>query len=61
MTDAVTSTGARFGKERMIGHDRSGRAGSAHDIVRALSGAVSGFCEGVMPVDDVTIVAVGRQ
>ncbi len=61
VTDAVTSTGARFGKERMMATIESARAGSAHDIVRALSGAVSGFCEGVIPVDDVTIVAVGRQ
>jgi phosphoserine phosphatase RsbU/P len=61
VTDAVTSTGARFGKERMIATIEAARSGSAHDIVRALSGAVSGFCEGVVPADDVTIVAVGRQ
>ena len=61
VTDAVTPSGARFGKERMIATIEAARDGSAHDIVRALSGAVSGFCEGVVPVDDVTIVAVGRQ
>lgn len=61
VTDAVTSTGARFGSDRMIATIESARGGSAHDIVRALSGAVSGFCDGVVPVDDVAIVAVGRQ
>jgi sigma-B regulation protein RsbU (phosphoserine phosphatase) len=61
VTDAMTSTGARFGKDRMIATIEEARGGTAHDIVRALSGAVSGFCEGVVPVDDVTIVAVGRQ
>lgn len=61
VTDAVTSTGARFGKDRMIATIEAARGGSAHDIVRELSRAVSGFCEGVVPVDDVTIVAVGRQ
>ena len=61
VTDAITSTGERFGKDRMIATIEAARDGSAHDIVRALSGAVSGFCEGVIPVDDVTIVAVGRH
>ena len=61
VTDAITSTGERFGKDRMIATIEAARAGSAHDIVAALSGAVSGFCEGVIPVDDVTIVAVGRH
>ena len=61
VTDAITSTGERFGKDRMIATIEAARGGSAHDIVRQLSGAVSGFCEGVMPVDDVTIVAVGRR
>ena len=44
----------------MIATLEEARAGSAHDL-RALSGAVNGFCEGVIPADDVTIVAVGRQ
>ena len=37
------------------------RDGSAHDLVAELSGAVSAFSGGVMPADDVTIVAVGRH
>jgi len=61
VTDALTSTGQRFGKERMIATVDAARAGSAHDIVQTLSAAVSGFCEGVVPADDVTIVAVGRH
>jgi sigma-B regulation protein RsbU (phosphoserine phosphatase) len=61
VTDAMTSTGERFGKERMIATLEEARAGSAHDLVRTLSGAVSRFCEGVTPADDVTIVAVGRH
>ena len=61
VTDALTSTGQRFGKERMIATVDAARAGSAHDIVQTLSAAVSNFCEGVVPADDVTIVAVGRH
>ena len=61
VTDALTSTGQRFGKERMIATVDAARAGSANDIVQTLSAAVSGFCEGVVPADDVTIVAVGRH
>jgi sigma-B regulation protein RsbU (phosphoserine phosphatase) len=61
VTDTMTSTGERFGKDRMIATIEAARGGSAHDIVRALSTAVSSFCEGVVPVDDVTIVAVGRR
>ena len=37
------------------------RDGSAHDLVAELSRAVSAFSGGVMPADDVTIVAVGRR
>ena len=59
VTDAVTSTGERFGKERMIATLEEARAGSAHDLA-GVEGP-SGFCEGVIPADDVTIVAVGRQ
>ena len=61
VTDAIASTGERFGKDRMIATIDRARGGSAHDIVRELSAAVSGFCEGMIPVDDVTIVAVGRH
>ena len=61
VTDAMTSTGERFGKDRMLSTIEHARGGSAHDIVAALSRAVSGFCEGVVPADDVTIVAVGRR
>ena len=61
VTDAMTSTGERFGKDRMLTTIEAARGGSAHDIVGALSSAVSGFCEGVVPADDVTIVAVGRH
>jgi sigma-B regulation protein RsbU (phosphoserine phosphatase) len=61
VTDAMTSDGERFGKERLFETLERARDGSAHDLVRTLSGAVSGFCDGVDPVDDVTIVAVGRR
>ena len=61
VTDAMTSSGERFGKDRMLGTIEAARRGSAHEIVAALSAAVSGFCEGVVPADDVTIVAVGRR
>ena len=61
VTDAVTSSGERFGRGRMISTIEEARDGSAHDIVRVLSQAVSGFCADVAPTDDVTIVAVGRH
>ena len=61
VTDALTSTGERFGKERMIATIEATRAGTAHDLVGTLSGAVSAFCRGVPPADDVTIVSVGRH
>jgi sigma-B regulation protein RsbU (phosphoserine phosphatase) len=61
VTDATTTTGERFGKDRMLATVEAARGGSAHDIVAALSGAVSGFCKEVVPADDVTIVVVGRH
>jgi phosphoserine phosphatase RsbU/P len=61
VTDALTTTGERFGRERMLETIEAVRAGTAHDLVGTLSGAVSSFCRGVLPVDDVTIVAVGRH
>ena len=61
VTDALTTTGERFGRERMLATIEAVRAGTAHDLVGTLRGAVSSFCQGVAPVDDVTIVAVGRQ
>ena len=61
VTDAATTSGDRFGRDRMMATIESARGGSAHDIVRTLSTAVSSFCEGIVPVDDVTIVAVGRR
>ena len=61
VTDALTSTGERFGKERMIATIKAARSGSADELVATLSSAVSRFCQGVVPADDVTIVAVGRH
>ncbi|HET8785016.1 MAG TPA: PP2C family protein-serine/threonine phosphatase [Candidatus Limnocylindrales bacterium] len=61
VTDALTSTGERFGRERMLRTIEAARAGTAPDLVGTLSGAVSAFCRGVPPADDVTIVAVGRH
>jgi serine phosphatase RsbU (regulator of sigma subunit) len=61
VTDALTSSGERFGKGRLISTIEDARDGSAHDIVRVVSQAVSGFCADVAPTDDVTIVAVGRH
>ena len=61
VTDALTSTGERFGKDRMIATVEAARSGSARELVATLSTAVSRFCEGVVPADDVTIVAVGRH
>jgi len=61
VTDAITSSRERFGRDRMLATIEAARAGSAHDLVETLSAAVSGFGEGAVPADDVTIVAVGRH
>ena len=61
VTDALTSTGERFGQDRMIATIEAARGGSANDLVGALSGAVRRFCEDVVPADDVAIVSIGRQ
>jgi phosphoserine phosphatase RsbU/P len=61
VTDASAPSGERFGEDRLLATIEAARAGSAHDLVAAIRDAVAGFRRDVEPVDDVTIVAVGRR
>lgn len=61
VTDAESPSGQRFGEARLIATLEAARGGSAHDIVAAIRDAVGAFRRDVEPVDDVTIVAVGRR
>lgn len=61
VTDSLGPSGQRFGKARLIDTIDDARAGSAHDLVAAIRDAIASFREHVEPVDDVTIVAVGRH
>ena len=61
VTDARSETGERFGKTRLLeGLDRA-RDGTAHDIVAGIRDELAAFQGSADPVDDVTIVAVGRH
>lgn len=61
VTDAVGSSGGRFGEPRLLATIEAARRGSAHDIVAAIRDAVADFRGSVPPADDVTIVVIGRH
>lgn len=61
VTDSLGPSGQRFGKERLVQTLEATRDGTAQDLVAAIRDAVAGHRESVEPVDDVTIVAVGRR
>ena len=60
VTDAIGPSRERFGEPRLLATLEAARRGSAHDIVAALRDAVAEFRGGVAPVDDITIVVIGR-
>jgi serine phosphatase RsbU (regulator of sigma subunit) len=60
VTDARSASGERFGKARLLAALEAARGATAHDLVAAVRDGVEGFCGTGDPVDDVTIVAVGR-
>lgn len=60
VTDARSPAGERFGKTRLLEALEGARGATAHDLVAAVRDAIAAFCGTSDPVDDVTIVAVGR-
>ena len=61
VTDARDPSGERFGKARLLASIEGARAGTAHDLVAAIRDDVASFRSLVDPVDDITIVAIGRH
>ncbi|MEX1173813.1 MAG: PP2C family protein-serine/threonine phosphatase [Chloroflexota bacterium] len=61
VTDARSPDGERFEEERLMAAVQRARGGTAHDVVREVSDAVTAFAAGTEPADDITIVAVGRH
>ncbi len=60
-TDAMADTVSMALAELVRKAELNGDVDFLREGVRVLSQAVSGFCAGVEPTDDVTIVAVGRH
>jgi phosphoserine phosphatase RsbU/P len=61
VTDSRAPSGERFGKPRLIETLERTRGLTAHELVAAVRDAVDAFRESMEPVDDVTIVAIGRH
>ena len=61
VTDAQSRTGERFEDARLFEAIESARGGSAGDVVESIRGSVERFQAGMLPADDITIVAVGRR
>ena len=61
VTDARSAAGERFGKTRLLEALEGARGATAHHLVAAVRDGVEAFCGTSDPVDDVTIVAVGRK
>ncbi|HEV8282090.1 MAG TPA: PP2C family protein-serine/threonine phosphatase [Candidatus Limnocylindrales bacterium] len=61
VTDSRAPSGERFGKPRLIEALEQARGLTAQDLVDAVRDSVSSFRRAMDPVDDVTIVAIGRH
>jgi phosphoserine phosphatase RsbU/P len=61
VTDARSTTGGRFEDGRLLEAIEAARGGSAHDVVDSIRSAVERFQAGMLPADDVTVVAIGRR
>lgn len=61
VTDSRAPSGERFGKPRLIDTLERTRGLTAHELVAAVRDAVAAFRQSMEPVDDVTIVAIGRH
>ncbi len=61
VTDAQSLSGERFEDERLYGAIEAARNGSVGDVVDSIRASVERFQTGVLPADDITIVAIGRR
>jgi phosphoserine phosphatase RsbU/P len=61
VTDSRAPSGDRFGRPRLIETLERTRGRTAHELVGAVRDAVTEFRQSMDPVDDVTIVAIGRH
>jgi phosphoserine phosphatase RsbU/P len=61
VTDSRAPSGDRFGKPRLINTLERTRGQTAHEVVAAVRDAVAAFRQSADPVDDVTIVVIGRH
>jgi len=61
VTDTRSTTGERFGRDRLLASIERSRGATALDLVGAIRDDVANFCVAAGPADDVTIVAVGRN
>jgi sigma-B regulation protein RsbU (phosphoserine phosphatase) len=61
VTDSRAPSGERFGKPRLIETLERVRGRTAHELVAAVRDEVAAFRQSMEPVDDVTIVAIGRH
>lgn len=61
VTDARSGKGERFEDARLLAAIEAARGGSAHDIVESIRAEVDRFQAGMLPADDVTVVAIGRR
>jgi sigma-B regulation protein RsbU (phosphoserine phosphatase) len=61
VTDSRAPSGERFGKPRLVDTLERTRGLTAHELVAAVRDAVAAFRMSMDPVDDVTIVAIGRH
>jgi serine phosphatase RsbU (regulator of sigma subunit) len=61
VTDARAPSGERFGKARLVDTLERSRGLTAPELVTAIRDAVAGFRMSMEPVDDITIVAIGRH
>jgi sigma-B regulation protein RsbU (phosphoserine phosphatase) len=61
VTDSRAPSGERYGKPRLIETLQRTRGRTAHELVAAVRDTVAAFRQSMDPVDDVTIVAIGRH
>jgi len=61
VTDSRAPSGDRFGRPRLIEALERSRGLTAHDLVAAVRDSVASFRRSMDPVDDITIVAIGRH
>jgi serine phosphatase RsbU (regulator of sigma subunit) len=61
VTDARSEAGERYGRARLLERLEQTRGGTADEVVAGIRDDIAAFRGAADPVDDVTIVAVGRH